>query len=159
MTDTPSNPIPEGGDHARVAGRLVLDYVLRSLQLLTEIYGGDVMRSIVAGSIVAANTAHLNQGPGGQPLYPDLENTPPDAERRPISARAVAASLGLPGETVRRHVNELIALGYCQRVKGGVIMRAEVLATPASQEILRRNLANTRQYVRRLRNAGVLAPD
>ncbi|HET9511475.1 MAG TPA: hypothetical protein VFO80_10035 [Sphingomonas sp.] len=49
------------------------------------------------------------------------------SEPRPISAHSLSISLNRSFETVRRHVNALIAAGYCQRVKGGVIAAPSVI--------------------------------
>ncbi len=49
------------------------------------------------------------------------------AAPRPISAHSLSISLNRSFETVRRHVNALIAAGYCVRVHGGVIAAPDIL--------------------------------
>jgi DeoR/GlpR family transcriptional regulator of sugar metabolism len=82
---------------------------------------------------------------------------PPDEVRRPISVLAVANSLGLPYETVRRYVTKLIRLGRCGRVKGGIIALASGLRRPIDDETMVLNVANARRFCRALKRAGVIA--
>lgn len=55
------------------------------------------------------------------------EGLPGQSPPRPISAHSLATSLDRSFETVRRHVNGLIAAGLCERVRGGVIASAGVI--------------------------------
>ena len=54
-----------------------------------------------------------------------------------ISINAIAMSLGRPFETVRRHVNALIADGICERTGRGVIAQARTMALPGFAAALR----------------------
>jgi hypothetical protein len=144
---------PPSTDGARVAVRLGGDYVLRSLRLQAELSGGQLMLGLVSLAITQANVAHL-VGDEGRP-YKDLEALPPDEVRRPVSVLSVAQSLGLPYETTRRHVETLIRMGRCQRVRGGVIVPAAAFDTPRHRELLAVNLANLRRLYRGLRAVDV----
>ena len=141
---------------ARVAARLSSTYVLRTLQLLAQSYGGDLLTGIVAQAIVAANTAHLDDlGRGGE-RYAGVNESPPDALRRPVSVLRLATSLGLPFETTRRYVNKLVQAGYCVKVSRGVIVPRAVLEQPAMARAIVTNVAYARRFVRELRRAGVV---
>jgi hypothetical protein len=143
------------GVNARLITRLSTDYVLRTLQLIAEHHGGDLVRGIIALTIVAANTGHLTPRHDGTTAFPDMADLPPDEARRPISVLALSKSLGMPFETTRRHVNALIAAGFCRRVRGGVIVPAEIIASEANEAGIRANLANVRRFLHDLRRAGV----
>ena len=144
-------------DVARLVGRFSSEYMLRLLQLLTELHGGDLMTAIITQAIIAANTAHLDTRTADGPRYASLAQAPPDAVRRPISVLALSRSLGLPFETTRRHVNRLVAAGRCVRMKGGVIVPASALQHPKSNEATLTNLAYVRRFIRALKAAGVCA--
>jgi hypothetical protein len=161
-TDDPAarscpGPVPGPGDlqTARISTRLGADYVLRYLQLAASLQGGDLILGVVMTAIVAANTQHLNFNPDGTPNYGGLNEPPPDAERRPISINALAASMGMPFETTRRYVNKLIDAGWCERCRNGVIVRAQALSSPESQAALMANHSNLRRLLRELDRAGV----
>lgn len=54
-----------------------------------------------------------------------------------ISINAVAASLNRPFETVRRHVNALIAADVCLRTPRGIRMQPDIAALPALHRAVR----------------------
>lgn len=153
--DPAPDSVPAGTEGVRVAARLGSDYFLRSLSLLQGLGWGDLMTSLVCMAILQANVGHLDApgGPGRQ--FADGDPRPPDDVRRPVSVLAVAANLGIPYETARRHVAKLIKAGLCVRVSGGVMMPAEAMDTPAHREVQRANVANLRRLYRNLAAAGL----
>ncbi|HWA61981.1 MAG TPA: hypothetical protein VG939_11440 [Caulobacteraceae bacterium] len=144
----------ENVPQARLAARLTTKFLLRSLKLVSDLHDGEMLTAIIASAIVDANTALIdsNLQPGGP--YADLADPPPNEARRPVSVLAVADSLGLPFETVRRHVNRLIAAGWCVRVKGGVVMTTEALLNPRNTAAVLANLRYLRRFLRELKRAG-----
>jgi hypothetical protein len=149
-----SNSITASRNNARLLGRLSTTYILRSLRELASLHDGDILLAVVTMEIVAANTAHLNAGP--EPRYTALDDVPPDEERRPVSALAIAGALGMPRETTRRHVKKLEAAGICKRVDGGFIVPASVLGGEAYGKAISANVVNLRMLVERLRDVGVV---
>jgi hypothetical protein len=143
----------------RLVARLTADFVLRSLNLAAAEHAGDMTRAVILTAIVSANTAHLNMGRGRDARYQAMHELPPDEERRPVSVSAIAASLGLPFETARRHIKALIAAGHCARVKGGIVCPAAAVGREANSQAIVANAANVRRYLRELKAAGVLRHD
>lgn len=82
-------------------------------------------------AINQANIAPLTRDPVARSRYGALDAPAPDAERRPVSVRAVAASMQLPYETARRRVKGLEASGACVASEAGVVVPASFLATPS----------------------------
>jgi hypothetical protein len=91
---------------------------LRSLKMIGELAGGELLTGLVSLARVQANVAHLDRLAGG---FAGIDTAPPDELRRPVSVLALSSSLGLPYETIRRHVAKMVAAGQCVRVKGGVV--------------------------------------
>lgn len=139
----------------RRVSRVSNDYLLRALRLLTDIHHGDIVDAIICQAIIAANTGHLNDTRDPLDEAPGSAGLPADGARKPISILALAGSLGLPFETTRRHVNRLIEIGSCQRVKGGVIVPAGALADPRFLQAAETNLAYVMRFVRGLKRAGL----
>lgn len=137
----------------RAAARITAGYVLRSVQLAARRFDHDLLMTVIAEAIIAANLAHLRAGSPASMLYES--HPPPDSERRPVSVMAIANSLRLPTETTRRYVNRLIALGHCERVKGGVIVPSRSLTGAGHEALLDENIANLGRFIRELRAAGV----
>src|SRR6185295_13738301 len=59
---------------------------------------------LILGVVSSASVATVNQDIRLQLAYATVDRPPPDALRRPVSINAIARSLGLPYETVRRRV-------------------------------------------------------
>ncbi|HEX4198258.1 MAG TPA: hypothetical protein VHZ26_12525 [Caulobacteraceae bacterium] len=142
-------------DRLRISLRLGTEYFLRSMQLLVEFVGGDLLTALVFMAVVSANVAHLNaDGPDG-PLHADSDDPPPDALRKPVSVLALSGSLNLPYETTRRHAAKLLKAGQCERVAGGLIVPVRVLVSERHDQVLRANMTNLRRLFRALTKAGV----
>ena len=91
--------------------------------------GGDFLQPLVFAAIVQANLAGLRHDPQLQRRYANSGETLPDAARRPISISAVAQSLRLPYETVRRRVRRLVDQDLCVLTPNGVyVPRAAILS-------------------------------
>ena len=140
-------------DRTRAALRIGSDYFMRSLLLVGELHNGELLTGMVSLAIIQANVAHLDAAAPGE--FAGLDALPPDSARRPASVFAVSASLGLPYETTRRHVAKLVAAGLCRRVKGGVVVPAATLSSPAHRDMAGANLTNLRRMFRQLKAAGV----
>lgn len=152
-----SDPGPmdrEAHDGARTAMRLGSEYLLRSLKLLGDLLEGEMLTAVVALGLGQANVAHLD-APDSQDGYRDSASIPPDELRRPISVLALATSLGLPYETTRRHVEKLVRMEICERVKGGVIIPARAIDNDAHRQTIAAHLGYLRRLVRSLKAAGV----
>jgi hypothetical protein len=139
---------------ARIVNRLSVDYILRSVRLISEHAGGDLMTGLVLRAIVAANAGYLDQDSKTFGLYAALDDAPPDEVRRPVSVLAVAGSLGMPFETTRRHVIKLQQAGLVIKVKGGVIAPSVGMLRPMDAETMLANVANLRRLCRSLKRAG-----
>lgn len=117
--------------------RIVMDMSARYTELLSPTFGGILPITIWAG-VMKANVRELMTDPEAAWRYAGQDEPPPDALRRPISVRAVAADLGLPFETTRRHVSGMIDKGWLAQVPGqGVIAPA---AAVGSDSLGRANL-------------------
>ena len=138
---------------ARVIIRPSAEYCLRALRLLAGVYC-DIRKGIVAQAIVTANTAHLDTLMGEGWRYAGIDQPPPDEVRRPVSVSAIARSLGVPYETLRRHVWRLIEAGVCVRVEGGLIAPTTALETPAATRAMLANVRYVRNFVDILRALG-----
>lgn len=97
--------------------RVMGDLVVAWARLAPKPLGGNLMLAVAFAALVQAN-----DHPGE-----DGAEHPP----RPISVRALALSLGLPRETVRRHMGQLEAKGWAQRTALGFIVAPAVLQSDA----------------------------
>lgn len=89
------------------------------------------LEAVLLMAINQANIAPLTRDPAARSRYGALENAAPDAERRPVSVRAVAASMRLPYETARRNIRRLEAQGACVSSEAGVVAPTAFMTSPA----------------------------
>lgn len=105
-----------------------------------------------------ANIGPLTRDPDARSRYGALGAPAPDEARRPVSVRAVAASMRLPYETARRHVRRLETRGACQVSEAGVVVPAAFLAGPAYVDGARAWHERLRNLHRLLQSRGLLDP-
>jgi DNA-binding Lrp family transcriptional regulator len=130
------------------------EYVLREVAGLLETMGGP-LDGLIAFEVFRANTAHFPHYLRGGEGYA-AEDMVEDDRRRPVRVAEVAARLGMPHETVRRHVLRLVDSGVCRRAPGGVIMPAEVFARANVRTAVFSNAANLHRLFAALARLGVL---
>jgi hypothetical protein len=131
------------------------DYVLRMMEHLLPNFDS-LSRAFIVLAVVRANTDSLSDALRGGDNT-DVESFVPDAYRRPARASDVAALLGLPHETVRRNLVALVEDGRCERVPGGVIVPATVLARPNVLSAWNSNFRDLSRMFVELNDTGVLA--
>jgi DNA-binding Lrp family transcriptional regulator len=110
-------------------GRATLNYITDSIAL-GRTGGADILDPLISWAIVEANVAVINQDAELSRRYAALDTPPPDELRRPVSVNAIAASLRLPYETVRRRVAAMTAAGICVSTPRGVYVPTAVLTGP-----------------------------
>ena len=96
------------------------------------------LESLLVMAVNQANIAPLTRDPAVRSRHGALEAPAPDEIRRPVSVRAVAASMQLPYETTRRNIRRLEGLGVCVTGEAGVIVPASFMLTPTYFEAARR---------------------
>jgi hypothetical protein len=139
----------------RLALRASTTYFLHSVDLMSRVVGGDILRGVIFTAVIDANVRHLRPADAVAQTYSEAGDQVPDDLRRPISVHALALELDIPYETTRRHVNALIAGGFCQRTETGIVVPATVIARDQMATALRRNFENLRRLIGDLRDGGV----
>ncbi len=145
---------------ARTAARLGVEYVLRTIAIMSEYGDGDFITALVYFAVASGNTVHLDQDPQTAGRYSGLDSVPSDDKRRPVSVLALAGSLGLPYETARRHAAKLVKAGTLVRVRGGLLVPEAVIRGESGGESAEENpnaminVGNLRRLYRGLRRAG-----
>jgi len=114
---------------------------------------GDPLSGLVLLEMGRANAAGLD------PIDLQVEGPIPDSRRTPVSVLELSRRVGLPAETVRRHVAKLEAEGLCRRVKGGRLAAVEKLmrGAPETGGGLAENLQNLQRLFARSAQLGILA--
>ena len=140
----------------RMISRASNAYCLVVLEELRRLFNGEVMTGLIFCAIVNANYRSPRPAPS-EPNSDQAETA--DRQAEPITALALAESMGLPRETARRHIKKLEQSGYCDSGPRGLVIPQSVLTRPAVQATFDRTASGVRTLVQRLAMAGVLSPD
>lgn len=90
----------------------------------------DIVDRLLIAAVIDANIGPIKQDPALQRAYGALDAAAPDEVLRPVSVNALAQSLTLPFETVRRRIGRLVERGACLMTAEGVFVPQAALASP-----------------------------
>ena len=90
----------------------------------------NALDALLIAAITQANIAPINRQGDLQVAYAGVDDITPDDLRRPISVNALANSLSLPFETVRRRTKGLLARGEIVASGDGLIVPGAWFASP-----------------------------
>ena len=123
----------------RLALRAANGFALEMLQ----VYRGDrdFADAVIIATLVQCNAGSVTGEAALRRRYAGFDTPPPEELRRAISVNALAASLGLPFETVRRRTKQLIADGICVSTAAGVRFADGVIGGEAQRRSLERTYA------------------
>lgn len=137
---------------ARSALDFTVDQVARGLT------GLKTLDALIVLAVNQANIAPLTRDVDARYAYGGLSAPAPDESRRPVSIHAIAMSMQLPFETVRRRLHHLEALGACRQEARGVIVPTAYLSSPAYLQDVLAAHERMRQLYLDLSGEGLLDP-
>jgi hypothetical protein len=117
--------------------------------------GLETLDAILIMAINQANIAPLTRDPDARIRYGALDAPAPDEARRPVSINAVAASLKLPYETVRRRLRKLDGAA-CHLSGDGAVVPEEFLVSPAYLNSVRVLHERVWSFYREVRAEGLM---
>jgi hypothetical protein len=140
---------PASGPPVRAVNWAVSAYALRACGGLIDLTG-NVATSLVLLELALANMLTLSPAA--------LAGWVRDPVRFgvPVRIAALAALVRLPGETVRRHLHALAALGFSVRRPNGFVAAAPDTVAPTLARLVRANSEHLRRLLHRLDQLGVL---
>ena len=135
-----------------LSGAFLLDQVTAGMA------GMDTRDALLIMAINQANIGPLTRDPEARSRYGALESPAPDEERRPAPLSAIASSLRLPYETVRRRARRLELEGACVLTPHGAVVPESFLASPAYLTSVVAAHARLQRFYREVRAAGLMRP-
>ena len=139
----------------RVISRLTSEYLIGLASELLRETGQDPLDMLILNAISTANLAHLRDRPDLAAEFQGSTEPLPIELKRPVASLAIAESLKLPRETVRRRVTGLLKAGLLVRQKGGLIAIQEQYAPDKTLALAQINAQLLRRLIRQLRQHGV----
>lgn len=131
----------------RPGARLSMNYFLDTTELVGRWLGRDVVDSLVFLAILAENFKDSG--------FTALEQ---GSAPKPASITALARTLDMPYETVRRHTLALSAAGFCHKQKGGYVAPAQVADRPDLEALLSEITTATQRLLSGLIQVGAPLP-
>jgi DNA-binding transcriptional ArsR family regulator len=120
-------------DMTRQICRLGGVYVIDRARFVARTIDRNFVTALVFLAITRANLGDITASRDAASRHLALGETPPDSSRAPVTVYALARDLGIPYETVRRHVGKLKDAGICVTVADGVIVPGRVFDSPAGR--------------------------
>jgi len=155
VTEGPLKPGNDGQiGRLRLVARALAAYLLDTIAIARG--DSDVVDTLLASAIIQANVADIGRHADVQVAFAESDAPPPDEMRRPVSMNALASSLNLPFETVRRRVKAMADDGFVRFVGGGVIVPAAVLSDPGHALSAVRGYERLRAFYYQLSDLGLL---
>lgn len=145
-------------DHRRQMARLASRHFLNTSSLIARAVDADLVTALTFLTISRANVRELTDDGLGAQDFAALEAVPPDVLRRGVSVYAVARDLGIPYETVRRHVRKLREKDVVEAGADGLTIPGRVYASPNQIEAVAQNWELVRAFVADAVRFGLVAP-
>jgi hypothetical protein len=140
----------------RLVVRLSSDYVLRLAEPIGQ-HVGDLVSGLVLMDLIHANTEHLPDTEGGAADSNwDPEGFVGDGQRRAVRPALLSQRLGIPHETVRRHLSRLAKDDRCERIGDGYIVPGRILARRPFLQYMTDNQSHLHRLYSQLADFGVL---
>jgi hypothetical protein len=160
MHQPPATSSPFATASARRLGQEVrasLAYVRDTIEITRGDH--DLLDAWILTAALDANMAPITRDPALMAIYGGALESTPDELRRPVSVNAVAQSLALPFETVRRRVARLGREGHCVVGPQGVVVPNAAVTTPAYREQMLGRYHRARRFHQDLKAIDALAED
>lgn len=125
-----SAPVPPPGYevHQGEISLRMSHFLMRYLNVIYQAFDGDLALVIVLGEIAHHNVSRLYSSQGPLPPFGKTHYDDPElfAHLEPCNAFSLAAATGIPRETVRRKIDQLVKRGWLDCRADGVRIRREV---------------------------------
>ena len=112
--------------------------------------------AFILSTIGNASAAYLNRVNETSVQFATAESPAPDEVLRPISVNALAQSLGMPFETVRRRVKGLTEEGLIESTPAGVVILSRTIASPAYTAMVAAHFERARRFYWDMKALGAL---
>jgi DNA-binding Lrp family transcriptional regulator len=154
MSEGPVTPVvsPNAWRMARLSVLFVFDVARISRG------DGDLLEPLILTAVLQANQAAIATDPELQVVYGDAEWSLPDEHRRPISVNAIAQSLDLPFETVRRKAKAMADRGLVVVTPQGLVAPQAAVVSEPYVAVLRARVDRLAQLCEELVAAGLQPP-
>lgn len=157
VPSAPSGPLTfsSSAPPVRLVSRLSANFVLRQAEPLTEQIG-DLVTALILLDVIHANTEHCADDAFAA-IEASADGYLPDSERRPVRITTLSERLGIPPETVRRHLNGLVNADRCERRADGYLIPGRILSRSPFVQYMLESQSHLQKFLAGLAEFGVLS--
>lgn len=149
--------LADGPDKARLFVYLAANYLHRIEHARRELYFGDHDLAIVAETIGAAAVEPGMRDAEFRDVHKGFDTVVEIQEMRAINATSIANASGIPRETVRRKLAQLVQHGFIvEKARSHYVLKPGVLLEPHRRAAFARGIEQTVRFVNDLLEQGVI---
>jgi hypothetical protein len=132
---------------SRLVNAFAVEFVVRYMHEAANLFDADYECALIFLAVLEANGRQNIRQPWFVENFGDARLSIPAEMVRPISRQAVAESLNIPRETVRRKVAYLIERGFLSEVPGGIMTTRGVIGNDRFLNAQTRIVSYARQFL------------
>lgn len=147
----------EGPANSRLFVYLAGNYILRIDRVRRDLYQGDLDLALVGEVIGAAGIEPGLRDAAFREHYKYFDRAVSVDDLRSVNAASIAVATGIPRETVRRRIKQLIKLGYVvEKEPARYVLKPGILLRPRHQAAFALGIEQTVRFINELLENGVV---
>jgi hypothetical protein len=146
-----------GAEDSRTMIHLVQGFMARVDVLRRNAHFGDMDQAIIAGVVGVGSIEHMMRVPEFRESFGDYRTVIGIDGQRGVNAFSISQATGIPRETVRRKLKDLVARGVImEKTKGVYIMKPGFVQQPENVAALQQVLDHFLQIMNDAVNLGIV---
>jgi hypothetical protein len=149
--------LADGPANSRLFVYMAGNYLHRIERERRELYFGDLDLALVAEIIGTAGVEPGMRDAGFRRKHGHFDTALAVEDQRAVNATSIAVAAGIPRETVRRKIKQLLKLGFIvEKEPARYVLRPGVLLEPHRQAAFARGIEQTVRFMNELLEHGVV---
>lgn len=139
--------LAEGPSATRTFALVILNFLHRTDEIRRAPYGNDLNLAAIGETVGITASEPSRRDPDFQHKFADFRAILGIEGQRAVNALSIAHATGMPRETVRRRLHELVERGVLLKVKGGYITRPGFVQTPENLALAERAMREAVHFI------------
>jgi predicted transcriptional regulator len=146
-----------GTEDSRTMIHLVQGFIQRVDVLRRKAHFGDMDQAIIAGMVGVGGIEHMMRVPDFRESFGDYRTVVGVEGQRGVNALSISEATGIPRETVRRKLKELVTRGVVmEKERGRYIMKPGFTQKPENDAALQQVIGHFLQLMNEAVNLGIV---
>jgi hypothetical protein len=148
--------LAEGPSATRTFTLVILNFLHRTDEIRRASYGNDLNLAAIGETVGVTASEPSRRDPAFQQKFADLRAVMGIEGQRAVNALSIAHATGMPRETVRRRLHELVKRGVLLKVRGGYVTRPGFVQTSANLALAERAMREAVHFINECFNFGLV---